>query len=149
MTRSDPATVMGSNLLSYFVEMDRAAISLMLSAPNWDQAGSRRIMRRRRRGAAGERRRPCAGRRRPDLAPIITIISDLTEILAAQASTMAALRYARHLIEAILDPLITIDTHGKITDVNHAGSWSPERSIRQNWSAPNFADYFTEPERRA
>ena len=80
------------------------------------------------------------------LYTIITIITDLTEILAAQASTMTALRYARHLIEAILDPLITIDTDGTITDVNDATELATGRSSTELVGS-KFADYFTEPEK--
>jgi len=121
MTNADPTTVMGSNLLGYFVESDRATISLLLNSRTSDIRQIRAGLR----SADGlvltvnvtTHVLQC------DDVPytVITIISDLTEIMAAQASTLAALRYARHLIEAILDPLVTIDTHGKITDVNRAG----------------------------
>jgi PAS domain S-box-containing protein len=146
MTKADLTTVMGSNLLTHFVESDRDAISsLLASAPT----GIKRI----RAGLCGADglvlpvNVATHARDHDDQSyTIITIITDLTEILAAQASTMTALRYARHLIEAILDPLITIDTDGKITDVNHASELATGRSSTELVDT-NFADYFTEPEK--
>ena len=38
----------------------------------------------------------------------------------AHAQALEASRYARSLIEASLDPLVTISLAGRITDVNHA-----------------------------
>jgi len=53
---------------------------------------------------------------------------------------------ARSLIEASLDPLVTIDTEGKITDMNEAlaniTGWT-----RQKLTGSNFLDYFTEPQK--
>ncbi len=57
-----------------------------------------------------------------------------------------ASEYARSLIEASLDPLVTISPEGKITDVNRATElvtgFSRERLI-----GSDFSDYFTEPEK--
>ena len=56
-----------------------------------------------------------------------------------------AARYARSLLEASLDPLVTIDALGKITDVNSA----TERVTgvgRENLIGSDFADYFTDPQ---
>ncbi|MDZ4704584.1 MAG: ATP-binding protein [Saprospiraceae bacterium] len=53
-------------------------------------------------------------------------------------------RYARSLIEASLDPLITISTEGKITDMNDA--WANiTGELRINLIGKDFGDYFTEP----
>jgi PAS domain S-box len=54
--------------------------------------------------------------------------------------------YARNLIEASLDPLVTISADGKITDVNRATEKVTERS-REELIGSNFSDYFTEPEK--
>ena len=53
-------------------------------------------------------------------------------------------QYASNLIEASLDPLITISTEGKITDMNQAkvNITGVERDIL---IGTNFYDYFTEP----
>lgn len=52
--------------------------------------------------------------------------------------------YARSLIEASLDPLVTIDLDGKITDVNRATELATEVS-RSELIGSDFALYFTEP----
>jgi PAS domain S-box-containing protein len=53
--------------------------------------------------------------------------------------------YNRSLIEASLDPLVTIDACGKITDVNAATEKVTGRG-RQKLIGTEFSDYFTEPE---
>ena len=55
-------------------------------------------------------------------------------------------RYARSLIEASLDPFVTISASGKITDLNEATVWLTGVS-RTELIGSDFADYFTEPER--
>jgi PAS domain S-box-containing protein len=146
MISTDLTTMMGSNLLTYFVEPDRGAISTLLDNA---ATGVRRV-RAGLRGAEGVVLPVSVAthvQHRDDQPyTIITIITDLTEMLAAQAATMTALRYARHLIEAILDPLITIGTNGKITDVNHASELVTGR-LSTELIDTNFADYFTEPEK--
>jgi len=54
--------------------------------------------------------------------------------------------YTRSLIEASLDPLVTIDRDGKITDVNLAAEKATGLS-RQALVGTDFCDYFTEPEK--
>ena len=58
----------------------------------------------------------------------------------------ATLRYARSLIEASLDPLVTISAEGLITDVNAATEQATGHS-RSELIGTRFPDYFTEPER--
>lgn len=53
--------------------------------------------------------------------------------------------YARNLIEVSLDPLVTIDPQGKISDVNHATELATGRN-RVELIGSDFSDYFTEPE---
>src|SRR3954464_11658638 len=55
-------------------------------------------------------------------------------------------RYARSLIEASLDPLVTINTEGKIMDMNEALANITGLS-REELTATDFLDYFTEPEK--
>ncbi len=54
--------------------------------------------------------------------------------------------YARSLIEASLDPLVTISTEGKITDVNEA-TVRVTGAPREKLIGADFANYFTEPEK--
>jgi len=57
-----------------------------------------------------------------------------------------AYHYTRSLIEASLDPLVTINAEGKITDVNLA----TEKATgfpRNTLIGTDFSDYFTEPEK--
>lgn len=54
--------------------------------------------------------------------------------------------YARSLIEASLDPLVTISPEGKIMDVNDA-TIIATGAKREELIGTDFSDYFTEPER--
>jgi len=56
-----------------------------------------------------------------------------------------ASQYARSLIEASLDPLVTISPEGKITDVNEA-TMKVTGVLRDRLIGTDFSDYFTEPE---
>lgn len=56
------------------------------------------------------------------------------------------LHYARSLIEASLDPLVTINPKGKITDMNEAMANITGLS-REKLTGTNFLDYFTEPQK--
>jgi PAS domain S-box-containing protein len=55
-------------------------------------------------------------------------------------------QYARSLIEAGLDPLVTISPEGKITDVNEA-TVKVTGVPREELIGTDFSDYFTEPEK--
>ncbi|MCF8298762.1 MAG: PAS domain S-box protein [Saprospiraceae bacterium] len=55
-------------------------------------------------------------------------------------------QYARSLIEASLDPLVTISAEGKITDVNEA-SIKVTGITRENLIGTDFSNYFTEPKK--
>ena len=55
-------------------------------------------------------------------------------------------RYARSLIEASLDPLVTISAKGKIMDMNHATANIVGLS-RDEITDSDFFDYFTEPQK--
>ena len=57
-----------------------------------------------------------------------------------------ASRYARSLIEASLDPLVTINADGKITDVNEA-SIKITGVEREKLIDTDFSNYFTEPQK--
>jgi PAS domain S-box-containing protein len=57
-----------------------------------------------------------------------------------------ASQYARSLLEASLDPLVTISPEGKITDVNKATELVTGLA-RDRLIGSDFSDYFTEPEK--
>ena len=59
--------------------------------------------------------------------------------------TTAQSQYARSLIEASLDPLVTISPDGKITDVNEA-TVAVTGLPRVKLIGTDFSDYFTEPD---
>ena len=61
-------------------------------------------------------------------------------------ATKQAAGYARSLIEASLDPLVTISPDGKITDVNE-GSIKATGLAREKLVGTDFSDYFTEPKK--
>jgi len=64
----------------------------------------------------------------------------------AEEERRAVSQYARSLIEASLDPLVTISAEGKITDVNEATVQVTGMS-REELIGTDFSDYFTEPEK--
>jgi len=59
---------------------------------------------------------------------------------------MKDVNYARSLIEASLDPLVTINTEGKITDMNEALANATGIS-REKLTGTDFFEYFTEPQK--
>lgn len=75
-----------------------------------------------------------------------TIARDITQRKRLEEEIRVASLYARSLIEASLDPLVTISPQGKITDVNEATEQATGVS-RQQLIGSDFSSYFTEPER--
>jgi len=71
---------------------------------------------------------------------------DITESKRAEKALQAASAYNRSLIEASLDPLVTISAEGKVTDVN-AGTERVTGYSREELIGTDFADYFTDPEK--
>jgi PAS domain S-box-containing protein len=63
-----------------------------------------------------------------------------------RAAELIIANYARSLIEASLDPLLTISTEGKITDMNQA-TINITGLTRKKLTGTNFFDYFTEPQK--
>ncbi len=74
----------------------------------------------------------------------VAIRSDITEKKKIEEKLSS--KYARNLIEASLDPLVTISPEGKITDVNDASAKVTGVS-REKLIGTDFSDYFTEPEK--
>ncbi|HYC19455.1 MAG TPA: PAS domain S-box protein, partial [Candidatus Bathyarchaeia archaeon] len=77
-------------------------------------------------------------------ATIFEINTDITERKHTEERLRAASLYARSLIEASLDPLVTISADGKITDVNKATEEVTGFS-REELVDSDFSSYFTEP----
>ncbi len=73
---------------------------------------------------------------------ILLAIADITDRAKYYIKEM----YANSLIEASLDPLIVIDTTGKITDMNKATS-DIMGVPRENIKNSKFFNYFTEPKK--
>ncbi len=73
-------------------------------------------------------------------------VLDVTERRLAEDQLRLAVAYNRSLIEANLDPQVTIETGGKITDVNTATEVVTGRS-RAELIGTDFSDYFTEPDK--
>ncbi len=76
----------------------------------------------------------------------LLISNDISEQKQAEEQLRSASRYARSLLEASLDPLVTISAEGKITDVNEA-TVQVTGVARERLVGSDFADYFTEPEK--
>ena len=70
---------------------------------------------------------------------------DITERKRTEERLRIASRYTRTLIEASLDPLVTISREGKITDVNEATEQVTGVS-RERLIGSDYCDYFTKPE---
>ena len=80
------------------------------------------------------------------LVAISSIARDITESVKAKEALRLSNIYNRSLIEASLDPLVTIGHDGKITDVNTSAELVTGYS-RDELIGTDFTDYFTEPEK--
>lgn len=76
---------------------------------------------------------------------VVGTVEDITERRQAEETQQRARAY-RTLIEASLDPLVTISAGGKITDVN-AATEKITGIARQELIGTDFADYFSDPPR--
>jgi PAS domain S-box-containing protein len=72
----------------------------------------------------------------------ILVSSAIRDVTAQKLAS----QYARSLIEASLDPLVTISADGKITDVNEATT-KVTGVPREELIGTDFSNYFTEPEK--
>ncbi|MGZ6220967.1 MAG: PAS domain-containing sensor histidine kinase, partial [Syntrophales bacterium] len=77
---------------------------------------------------------------------LVFALQDVTERKRAEKELRTASLYARSLIEASLDPLVTISADGKVMDVNKATEFTTGVS-RDQVIGSDFSDYFTEPEK--
>ncbi len=74
------------------------------------------------------------------------IIRDITERKQVEEERREANSYNRRLIEASIDPLVTIGSNGKITDVNEATE-AATGLTRDQLIGQDFLNYFTEPDK--
>ncbi len=84
---------------------------------------------------------------RDEIARLAASLNHMLDVLARDEEQLrTASRYTRSLIEASLDPLVTISPEGKITDVNRATEQATGMS-RSELVGTDFSEYFTEPDR--
>src|SRR5216684_2573595 len=76
----------------------------------------------------------------------LLISKDISAEIRLTEELKATQFYARSLIEASLDPLVTISSSGIITDVNEA-SVQATGVPRERLIGTDFSDYFTEPDK--
>ncbi len=116
----------------------------------------RQIIERTRRGVSVERYETQRKRKNGTLVDVLVTVSPVRDeqghlmgLSATDRDITAqkqASQYARSLIEASLDPLVTISADGKITDVNEA-TIKVTGVPRDGLIATDFANYFTEPQK--
>lgn len=82
----------------------------------------------------------------PPMDRVVISLLDITEFRKMEREKREASLYSRSLIEASLDPLVTISAEGLITDVNRATEAITGLS-REQLIGSSFAQYFTEPEK--
>jgi PAS domain S-box-containing protein len=73
-------------------------------------------------------------------------LTDVTRAKWAEEELRSSYSYSRNLLEASLDPLLTINIDGKITDVNNATELVTGVE-RARLIGSNFSDYFTDPQK--
>ena len=79
-----------------------------------------------------------------EVESLVLSLEDVTKRKQAETQLKAASLYARSLIEASLDPLVTINRDGKIMDVNRATELVTG-VLREQLIGSDFSNYFTEP----
>jgi PAS domain S-box-containing protein len=72
--------------------------------------------------------------------------TDIEEIKRTEEAVRVASAYNRNLIEASIDPLVTINPEGRISDVNAATEQATGYS-RDELIGTDFSDYFTDPQK--
>jgi len=81
-----------------------------------------------------------------DVDFLFLALTDVTRARRAEEDLRSSYAYSRSLLEASLDPLVTINTEGKITDVNKATELATGIA-RERLIGSSFSDYFTDPQK--
>ncbi|HXZ27329.1 MAG TPA: ATP-binding protein [Terriglobales bacterium] len=85
-------------------------------------------------------------RRTAELGQTVSLLErEMEERKQAEEQVRRAALYSRSLLEASLDPLVTISKDGKIMDVNRAAE-EATGGAREKLIGSDFSEYFTEPE---
>jgi PAS domain S-box-containing protein len=79
-------------------------------------------------------------------AMVLELQKQMVQRVRAEEAFRSTSLYARGLLEASLDPLVTISPEGKITDINRATEMVTGLS-REGLIGSDFSDYFTEPQK--
>ncbi len=87
-----------------------------------------------------------SGTRQGAVAGVFAAARDITERKKAEETIRRANAYNRSLIEASLDPLVTINPDGTISDVNET-TVQITGVPREELIGTDFSRYFTEPEK--
>ncbi len=82
----------------------------------------------------------------PENRQVAILFNDITEKKNTEEALRSANAYNRSLLEASLDPLVTIAADGKITDVNLATERVTGHT-REELIGTDFSDYFTAPDK--
>lgn len=77
---------------------------------------------------------------------VLELQKQIVQRVRAEEASRSASLYARGLLEAALDPFVTISPEGKITDINRATELVTGLS-REGLIGSDFSDYFTEPQK--
>lgn len=77
---------------------------------------------------------------------VLQLQKQVVKRIRAEEAFRSASLYARGLLEASLDPFVTISPEGKITDTNRANELVTGLS-REGLIGSDFSDYFTEPQK--
>ncbi len=96
--------------------------------------------------AQAEELRPRAGRTSVERGTGATSQERTAELARANTTLRQAGAYNRSLIEASLDPLVTIGPDGRITDANRATE-EVTGCLRAELIGSDFSQYFTEPQK--
>jgi diguanylate cyclase (GGDEF)-like protein/PAS domain S-box-containing protein len=83
--------------------------------------------------------------RQPEPGHFVAVFTDVTARKEAEKQLRTAWLHARSLLEASLDPLVTIAPDGKITDVNEATEQATGVP-REQLIGTDFSGYFTRPD---
>lgn len=81
-----------------------------------------------------------------EIIGVFAAARDITKLKEAESQLRASSHYARSLIEASLDPLLTISPNGRIMDVNLATE-KVTGVARNQLIGSDFSGYFTQPDR--